>query len=386
MDSPHPHVLLVTFPFQGHINPSLRFGKRLLSIGIDVTFATSIHARQQMEKTAIGPAPIGLSFAPFSDGFDDGFNLNQDDHKRHMTEIKNHDSTWPESPKSPAPSALLWIQPATVLDLYYYYLDGAFGDISSVRLSALPQITFSKKDHPCFVSLSTSDMYNLVLPTFKEQFDALDAETRPKVLFNKFDALHSIERYDVIGVGPLVDADDRPSFKGDLFGKFEGCIEWLDSKPKLSVVYVSFVSLLRQTVPVGGAAAVRGGVDRVRRRGASGAGEDCGVVPADGGAEPQSLWCGVPVVALPVWLDQGTNAKMIEEEWGTGVRVGPEEDGKVSGEEITRCIERVMEGGEKMRENAARWKGLAREAVAENGSSYRNLKAFLQEVRVGAFE
>ncbi|GER32649.1 UDP-Glycosyltransferase superfamily protein [Striga asiatica] len=440
MDSPHPHVLLVTLPAQGHINPSLRFAKRLLNMGIEVTFATSIHARHQMEKTAVGPTPDGLSFAPFSDGFDNGFIPNQDDHKRHMTEIKIHGSRalrdtilkasemgrpvtclvytlllpWASTVarEFQIPCALLWIQPATVLDLYYYYFDGAFGDISSVRLPGLSHITFSKRDLPSLL-LPTSDMYHLVLPAFKEQFDTLNiAETRPKVLVNTFDALEpgalrAIERYDVIGVGPLVDADIR----GDLFGKSEGCIEWLDSKPKSSVVYVSFGSLVSlekaQMEEIAGgllgsgrpflwvARESVGWVEELVREQGKIVGwcqqmevlghesVGCFVTHCGWNSTLESLWCGVPVVAFPVWSDQGTNAKMIEEEWGTGVRVGPGEDGKVSGEEITRCIERVMEGGEKMRENAGRWKGLAREALAENGSSYRNLEAFFKELELG---
>ncbi|CAA0833206.1 UDP-glycosyltransferase 75C1 [Striga hermonthica] len=456
MGWPHPHVLLITFPAQGHINPSLRFAKRLLSMGIEVTFATSVHARQRMEKTAVGPAPNGLSFAPFSDGFDDGFKPYQDDHKRHMTEIKNHGSRalrdtilkasdrgrpvtclvytlllpWASkvAREFHIPCALLWIQPATVLDLYYYYFDGLFGDISSdsVRLPGLPRVTFSESDLPSFVS-PTSDKYSFVLPAFKEQFDTLDAETRPKVLVNTFDelepdALRAIERYHVIGVGPLVDAE--PSFGGDLFGKSEGCIEWLDSKPESSVVYVSFGSLVSlekpqmeeiargllgsgrpflwvARPPAGeeeGAAArpedSLGCIEELRAQGkivrwcpqmevlAHGS-VGCFVTHCGWNSTLESLWCGVPVVAFPVWSDQGTNAKLLEDEWGTGVRVGPGEDGKVSEEEITRCIQRVMDGGEKFRENAARWKGMAREAVAENGSSYRNLKAFFKELELG---
>uniref|UniRef100_M1BVP7 Cold-induced glucosyl transferase n=1 Tax=Solanum tuberosum TaxID=4113 RepID=M1BVP7_SOLTU len=59
------------------------------------------------------------------------------------------------------------------------------------------------------------------------------------------------------------------------------------------------------------------------------------------------------------------------------------EDGVVESEETKRCIEIVMDGGEKgeeMRKNAQKWKELAREAVKECGSSEVNLKAFVQEV------
>ncbi|KAL0451974.1 UNVERIFIED_CONTAM: Anthocyanidin 3-O-glucoside 5-O-glucosyltransferase [Sesamum latifolium] len=84
--------------------------------------------------------------------------------------------------------------------------------------------------------------------------------------------------------------------------------------------------------------------------------------------------------------DQGTNAKLIEDVWRTGVRVRADEDGVVESSEIRRCIEEMMDGGEKsreLRENAEKWKGLAREATEENGSSNKNLKAFFDEVGAG---
>ena len=97
----------------------------------------------------------------------------------------------------------------------------------------------------------------------------------------------------------------------------------------------------------------------------------------------KSLVSGVPVVAFPQWTDQGTNAKLIEDTWKTGLRVTQNEEGIVTGEELKRCLELVMgsgEIGEEMRRNAKKWKDLAREAVSEGGSSDKNLKAFLDQI------
>lgn len=61
------------------------------------------------------------------------------------------------------------------------------------------------------------------------------------------------------------------------------------------------------------------------------------------------------------------------------------EDGIVENEEIRRCLEEVMGSGEKgqeLRNNAEKWRGLAREAVKEGGSSDKNLRAFLDDVEV----
>ncbi|CAA3032669.1 crocetin glucosyltransferase, chloroplastic-like [Olea europaea subsp. europaea] len=82
-------------------------------------------------------------------------------------------------------------------------------------------------------------------------------KTKPKVLVNTFDslepdALKAIEEYELIGIGPLIpsaflDGKD-PSDKGvggDLSRNSEDYMQWLNSKPECSVVYVSFGSLLR---------------------------------------------------------------------------------------------------------------------------------------------
>jgi UDP:flavonoid glycosyltransferase YjiC (YdhE family) len=97
----------------------------------------------------------------------------------------------------------------------------------------------------------------------------------------------------------------------------------------------------------------------------------------------ESLVFGMPVVAFPQWTDQGTNAKLIQDVWKTGVRVTANKDEIVEGDEIMRCLELVIGGGgrgEDMRRNAKKWRDLAREAAREGGSSYKNLKAFVDEI------
>ena len=36
-----PHILIVSYPAQGHINPSLQLANKLIKIGVEVTLATS---------------------------------------------------------------------------------------------------------------------------------------------------------------------------------------------------------------------------------------------------------------------------------------------------------------------------------------------------------
>ncbi|CAI9781997.1 unnamed protein product [Fraxinus pennsylvanica] len=457
-----PHVLLVTFPAQGHINPLLTFAKILIRNDIEVTFSTGSFAQRRIVEAA-GDITSCITFAAFSDGHDDGCKP-REDHNQYMTEIRNHSSNiiretilasaeqgrpvtclvyslllpWAAAVarEMNIPSALLWIQPTTVLDVYYYYFNGYGEEINNssddpsweIKLPGLPLL--AKRDLPSFVLPPSGDHKVFALSTCKEHLEALDAETKPKVLVNTFDALEpdaleAIEAYELIGIGPLIpsaflDGKD-PSDKavGDLFLKSNDYVQWLDSKPESSVVYVSFGSLLRlpkvqlEEIARGLLECGRPFLWVIRANENPDEEKDddklscleeleklgkivpwcsqlevlthpslgCFVTHCGWNSTLEFISCGVPVVAFPQWADQGTNAKLIQDVWKTGLRVNPREDGTVESNEIKRCIETVMDDGEKcreLRENARKWKNSAREAMQEDGSSTKNLKAFVQ--------
>ncbi|XP_010243149.1 PREDICTED: crocetin glucosyltransferase, chloroplastic-like [Nelumbo nucifera] len=463
----HPHFLLVTFPAQGHINPSLQFAKRLIRIGAQVTFATSVSAHRRMSNAC---NPDGLTFAPFSDGYDDGFKLT-DSVEHFLSELKRRGSeTLRELILSLAregrpvsclvhtlllpwaadvarnldvPWALLWIQPATVFDIYYYNFTG-YGDLIcnnkndnsyTVELPGLPPLT--SRDLPSF--LLPSNTYAFALPIFHEQIETLERETKPRVLVNTFDALEPealrvVEKIDLIGVGPLIpsafldgkDPSDK-SFGGDLFHGSADYMEWLNSKADSSVVYVSFGSIAllpkRQMEELASALIESGRpflwvirknenaseetkkeeeaflsrIEEQKREGMivpwcsqvevlSHPSVGCFLSHCGWNSTLESLVTGVRVVAFPQWTDQATNAMLIEGVCGTGVRVRAKEgegDGVVEREEIMRCLDMVMEGenGEEMKRNARKWKELAKKAVKEDGSSDKNLRRFVEEIR-----
>lgn len=460
----HRHILLITFPAQGHINPSLQFAKKLIRMGVEVTFATSLSAHSRMANALA--ATKGLHITPFSDGYDDGFKLT-DDAKHFMSSIRSHGSeSVREILRSSAekgrpvhcvvytlllpwvaevarefhvPSALLWIQPAAVLDVYYYYFNGygeamknCLNDPSwSIQLPGLPLL--HARDLPSFLLPTCQEMYSFALPSFKEQLDALDAEDKPKVLVNSFDgleieALKAIEKLKLIAVGPVLpsafldgkDPSDT-TFGGDMFQKSRNYIDWLDSKSHKSVIYISFGSILTLSKPqmneIGrgllksgmpflwvirkkeGESNDQGNVSEEEKLNCMEELEEQGMIvpwcsqlevlshPALGcfvthcgwNSTLESLVSRVPVVAFPHWTDQTTNAKLIEDVWKTGVRVHANEEGVVDGDEVYRCLKMVM-GNEELRNNATKWGDLAREAISEGGSSDKNLKAFVEDV------
>lgn len=459
-----PHFLIVTFPAQGHINPALQFANRLVRIGAHVTFATSISAYRRMAQPST-PNTEGLSFAMFSDGYDDGFKPDTDNISHYMSELKRRSSDtiyelllsnhkeghsiscvvytlllpWVADVASEnnVPSALLWIQPATVFDIYYYYFNGyedtiknnANDESSFIQFPGLPPLL--NRDLPSF--LLPSNTYAFAMPLFREQMLLLSKETNPVILVNTFDelepeALKAISKFNFVSVGPLIpsafwDGNDSfdTSFAADLFQCSKDYINWLDTKPKSSVVYVSFgtIAVLRkgQMVEI-----AKGLLDsgcpflwviredenhnednefmklreELEQQGVivpwcsqvevlSHPSVGCFVSHCGWNSTLESLVVGVPVVAFPQWTDQLTNAKLIQDVWKNGVRVSADEEGMVTSNEIRRCLDLVMGGGEAaehLKINVRKWKNLAREAAKVGGCSDKNLQTFVNDYLV----
>ncbi|KAG5579540.1 hypothetical protein H5410_050167, partial [Solanum commersonii] len=245
-------------------------------MGIEVTFTTSIFSHRRMAKTAASTTPKGSNMAAFSDGFDDGLKSDSDDSKRYMSEIRTEVAR-----ELHISSALLWIQPTTVLDIYYYYFNGYEDEMNS-----------------------KNDKYSFALPIFKEQLDTLDGEGSQKVLVKTFDALEleplkAIVKYNLIGIGPLI-----PS-------------SFLDGKDSLDS---SFDVLTHHSL-------------------------GCFVSHCGWNSTLEILSSGVPIMEFPHWTNQGTNAKLIEDVWKIGVRMRENEDGVVEkkGEEMRNVAQKWKE-------------------------------------------
>ncbi|KAG4156810.1 hypothetical protein ERO13_D02G020820v2 [Gossypium hirsutum] len=437
-----PHFLLVTFPAQGHINPTLQFAKHLIRIGVRVTFITCISARRCMSKVHTAQ---GLTFLPFSHGYDDGFQPGDDiDHylsefRRRGKEAISEFITSSENEGKPVtcivytlfihwasevarkhhiPTALLWIQPA----------------IRSIKLPG--RLLLATRDLPSF--LTALNVYRWALSLFQEQMDVLANESNPKILVNTFDALehealNAIGNFNMLCIGPLIpfpflnsnDSLDN-SLRTDLFkSNSKDYLQWLDSKPKSAVVYVSFGSiavLTKQQVEEIARALISSRrpflwVVRNRKDGGYEEKEEdkltfreelehfgrvvpwcsqvevlfhpslgCFVTHCGWNSTLESMVAGVPVVAFPQWSDQGTTAKLIEDVWGNGVRVSANEEGMVERDEIVRCLDLVMgddEKGMEVKKNVEKWKGLASEAAMEGGFMDMNLKTFVDDIAEG---
>lgn len=437
------HFLILSFPLQGHLNPALQLAKRLLRTGVDVTLATTISSHRQIHKTMV---PTGLAFATFSDGYDDGVkDGDAATAESYIAEIERHgsqgltriiyDCSAEGRPVTcliyttllnwairlarglHVPSAFLWTQPATVLDIYYFSLH-RYGDVIKNKWASGGTITL-----PGLPLLSGRDLPSLVDPhgkhahlsaSIQELFEAmLDQESKPKILVNTFEALEPeairvVDRVEMISIGPFITPVSEQ--KDDDSSPVE---EWLSSQRESSVVYVSFGSIAvlskQQMEEVAGALLESGRPFLWVIRGRDAAEElscaaelglivrwcsqvavlshaavGCFVTHFGWNSTLESLAAGMPTVGMPQWLDQATNAKLVEDVWGTGVRAAAAGDeGVVAREEIGRCVEMVMgrgKRGEEIRRNARKWKELTRDALREGGSSDKNLRRFVEEI------
>ncbi|KAI7746828.1 hypothetical protein M8C21_026261 [Ambrosia artemisiifolia] len=96
----------------------------------------------------------------------------------------------------------------------------------------------------------------------------------------------------------------------------------------------------------------------------------------------EAISLGVPVVGMPQWTDQTTNAKLLDDIWGVGVRVKSNEKGIVTRGNLVSCIKKILEDerGVVARNNAAKWRELAKAAVDEGGSSNKDIDEFVSEL------
>ncbi|KAJ0463622.1 putative crocetin glucosyltransferase [Helianthus annuus] len=467
MAQTQPHFLLITYPAQGHLNPALQFAKQLIRLGVKLTFPTTVNAYHRMGKA--GKIPESLNYVLFSDGYDDGFNPDTDDATDLLAQFREKGTeclkeTILSSAKNGTPvtclvytllipwaaevardcnvpPALLWIQPASVFRVYYYYFKGYDKLIGencnepswSIELPGLPLLKSRDLPSFCLPSNASDPVLNTVLLLIKELLHKLDSIERPKILVNTFneleeEALKEMDgKVNMVGVGPLIpsafldgkDMSDR-SFGGDLIEASHEYLEWMNTKPKGSIVYISFGTLIvwskkqKEAMAHGLLESNRPFLWVIKDKDREEADDEisymhelkklglglmipwcnqlevlshpslgCFVTHCGWNSTLESMACGVPLVAVPKWSDQTTNAKLIEDLWGAGVRVTTNEEGVVEGEEMKRCIEMVMGGherGEVVRGNVKKWKDLARKPMKEGGSSYMNLKAFVEEV------
>lgn len=332
------------------------------------------------------------------------------------------------------PCGMLWIQPCTLFAIYHSFYNNAHD---------FPTKEYPKKSVqlPGLPLLQTCDLPSFVLPNSpfgsitKAFFEALKNIHKLRwVLANSFyelekEVIDSMSKFVMIkAVGPLVplkllgqDHEVRDFVGIDMWKADDQCIEWLNQKEPNSVIYVSFGSLVvlskkqmesiaialkkskrpflwvvkpsNYPVPEGAGELPEGFLNETKEHGVvvpwchqslvlSHKSIACFLTHCGWNSMLETISVGVPIIAYPLWTDQPTNAKLMVEVLGVGIRLWPNDEGNVKSETIGECIKDIMDGPQatEIRAKAAQWKDTARGAVAGGGSSDRNVQEFIDDI------
>ncbi|XP_062090220.1 putative UDP-glucose glucosyltransferase [Humulus lupulus] len=465
------HILLVCFPAQGLINPMLRLGKRLAANeGLLITFTTIENLGKEMRRSnhdiTDQPTPVGHGFMRF-EFFDDG--LPADDLRRtqydfYMTQLelagkeslhklikKQSIDGRPVSciinnPFLPwacdigedlgIPCSTLWVQSCALFATYYHYFHKTvpFPTEAEPEIDVLlPSMPALKHDEIASFLHPTRGSYKVIGQAILGQFKNLSKSFC--VLADTFEELEHeiIQEMSMLcpikAIGPLFKdpkgATIKSTIRADVMKADDDCMEWLDSKPLASVVYISFgtviylkqeqvdeiahallsstISFLWVVKPPSKDSGLKVHdlpdrfVKETRGRGKvvkwspqekvlAHPSVMCFLTHCGWNSSMEALTSGVPVVTFPQWGDQVTNAKFLVDVFGVGVRLcrGEMEDRVISWEEVKKSLMEVMNGTEKaaeLKRNALKWKMAAEAAANEGGSSNRNISEFLDEIR-----
>nr|XP_027117916.1 UDP-glycosyltransferase 74F2-like [Coffea arabica] len=445
------HVLAIPYPTQGHINPMLQFCKRLVSKGCKATLAITTFISKTMQ-----PKSETVQIDTISDGFDEGgftqaesihsyLEHLQDAGLKTLRELLNrqknagtpvdciiYDSFLPWvvdiTQEFGLVSAAFFTQPCAVNFVYYYVYHGLLTLLISsfpVSIPGLPLL--DRLDMPAFIAFEGTypAYFQLVLRQFLniDKADYVLVNTFYKLEAEALDAMSKVCPLFTIGpTVPSVYLDNRVAndeeYGLDLFELDPSMsIKWLHSKPKGSVVFIAFGSMVTfdekqmEELAMGlkqsnfyflwvvraceEAKLPRNFVQETREKGwlvrwspqmkvLANEAIGCFFSHAGWNSSIEALSMGVPMVVMPQWTDQTTNAKLVQDVWKVGKRVKVDENGLVGREEVEGCVRQVMEGesGKEMKDNAIKWMNLAKEAVCENGTSDKCIHEFLSRWKV----
>ncbi|CAH2033612.1 unnamed protein product [Thlaspi arvense] len=470
-----PHAVFMPFPGQGHINPMLKVAKLLHAKGFHITFVNNIYNQNRLLRSRGQNSLDGLpsfQFEAIPDGLleTDGDSM-QDvptlcaatmknclaPFKELLSRINARDDVPPvscivsdgmttftldASEELGVPNVVFWTTSACGFLGYVYfysfiekglsplkdesYLDTEIDWIPSMRNIRL-------KDIPSFIRATDPD--DIMLNFFIRETDRVKRASA--IILNTFDDLEhdTIQALEsilppVYSIGPLHLRVNRDIVEDSEIGRLgtnlwiedTKCLDWLDTKPRDSVLYVNFGSLtvmsakqleefawglaatgkdflwvIRPDVVVGDVAMVPPEFlteTADRRMIASWCPQETVLAhPAIGGFLTHSGWnstleslCGgVPMVCWPFFAEQQTNCKYCCDEWEVGMEIG----GDVKREEVEAVVRELMDGekGRKMREKAQEWRHLAEKATEQmHGSSEQNFQMVVDKILLGQQE
>ncbi|CAJ1953265.1 unnamed protein product [Sphenostylis stenocarpa] len=440
------HCLVLPYPAQGHINPMLQFSKRLIQRGVKVTLVTVVSNWKNISSKNFTSIEVESISDGYDDGVAESLEVYLETFWRvgsqtfaelvqklagssHPPDCVIYDAFMPWALDVAKNFGLLgatfFTQSCTTNTIYFHtyhkwlelplkQTEYLFPGLPKLAAADLPSFLCKYGTYPGF--------FNVVVNQFS------NTDKADWVLANTFYELEQgvvdwlVKIWPLKPIGPTLPSmymdkrlQDDKDYGVNLYNpKSEACIKWLSDKPKGSVVYVSFGSIgdlseeqieeLAWGLRDGGSYFIwvirdseQGKLSKefldtsekglivtwcpqlqVLTHEALG----CFLTHCGWNSTLEALSLGVPVIAMPLWTDQITNAKLIKDVWKIGVKAVADEKGIVRRETITHCIKEMLESekGSEIKKNSIKWKNLAKSNVDEGGNSDKNTAEFVDEL------
>ncbi|GMN24987.1 hypothetical protein TIFTF001_000768 [Ficus carica] len=396
-----PHAILIPYPLQGHLIPSVHLALKLASQGFTITFINTHSIHHQTTKSQPHPHASDL----FADtGLDIRYRTVSDGLPVDFDRSLNHDQFM-----------------AALLHVFSAHVDEVVGEIVKSNSEQSP------------VSCLIADTFFVWPSKIAKKFGLLYASywTEPALVFtlyyhldllrkNGHFACHELEPDTILAlqanmpfyaIGPIFPSGFSKSPVATSLWSESDCTQWLNTNPHGSVLYVSFGSYAHVTkrdlleianglllsnvnfvwvlrpdivssddvdpLPVGFREEVRDRSMIVPWC--------CQIAvlahPAIGGflthcgwnSILESIWCKVPLLCFPLLTDQFTNRKLVVNDWKIGISL--KKQGLVNRNEVSETINRLMCGksGLDYRKAIQEVKTTLDNALRPNGSSEQNM-------------
>ncbi|KAL4633506.1 hypothetical protein ACB092_04G127400 [Castanea dentata] len=361
------HVLVIPFPAQGHVAPLMKLSHKIVDHGINVTFVNTefIHAKltASMAVKREEKSPIRLVSIP--DGLEPGDDRN-------------------DTPK--LTESIEKVMPGHLKDL-------------------IEKINQSNDDDQ--ISCIIADTMVGWALEVAEKMGIKRAAVWPAGPANLAFALHI----------PKLIEEGIIDLKGSFWPQDSTCLSWLDKQPMGSVIYVAFGSLATfsqqqfDEVALGLELLVKPFLWVVRSDITDGALaefllvfrtrlNDRGIIvewaPQEKVLDHPSIACflshcgwnstlegismGVPFLCWPFFTDQFHNKSYICDAWKIGLGLTPDENGLITRHEIKSKIE-ILLSNDGIKTNALKLKEMAKKSVVDGGSSFKNFKSFIEQIK-----
>ncbi|WJX82748.1 hypothetical protein P8452_65469 [Trifolium repens] len=232
------HCLVLVYPAQGHVNPMLQFSKLLQHEGVKVTLVTTLHYRKTLQSV-----PPSIAIETISDGFDNGGVEEAGDYKTYLGRF------WQVGPKTLAElieklGILGDKVDCVIYDSFFTWALDVAKRFGIIGVSYLTQNIRKSRESSFAFDMLVGQFSNIhkadwiLCNTFYEMEKEIADWT-----------MNIWPKFRPIGPSiPSMFLDKRLKDDEDYgvaqFKTNEKYMEWLNNKPKGSVVYVSFGTMV----------------------------------------------------------------------------------------------------------------------------------------------